>query len=256
MRSIPGRLRVLSFVASFLPGLLFAADIVTVAVASNFAKTAAAVSAAFTQESGVPVRTSHGSTGKLYAQIINGAPFDVFLSADTDRPLLLEQAGLIVNGSRQTYATGSLVLWSQDESMRGEDCRAVLEQSAYGRLALANPGTAPYGSAAREFLIGAGLWETASACAVYGENIAQTLQFVATGNATLGFVARSQTMDPALPAGTCAWPVPVSTHAPLHQQAVVLKRASGNDGARRFADFLKTPAAKKIIREHGYQVSD
>jgi len=256
VRSILGRLRVLSLVASFLPGLLFAADVVTVAVASNFAKTAAAVSTAFTRESGVPVRTSHGSTGKLYAQIINGAPFDVFLSADTDRPLLLEQAGLIVNGSRRTYATGSLVLWSQDETMRGKDCRAVLEESAYGRLALANPKTAPYGSATREFLIGAGLWEAASARAVYGENIAQTLQFVATGNATLGFVAKSQTTNPALPAGTCSWPVPVSTHAPLHQQAVVLKRASGNDGARRFADFLKTPAAKKIIRKHGYQVSD
>jgi len=204
----------------------------------------------------VPVRTSHGSTGKLYAQIIHGAPFDVFLSADTDRPLLLEQAGLIVSGSRQTYATGSLVLWSRDEAMRGKDCRAVLEKSEFGRLALANPETAPYGSAAREFLVGAGLWERASARAVYGENIAQTLQFVATGNATLGFVASSQTTNPALSAGTCTWPVPVATHAPLHQQAVVLKRASSNDGARRFADFLKTPAAKKIIREHGYQVPE
>lgn len=204
----------------------------------------------------MPVRASHGSTGKLYAQIINGAPFDVFLSADTDRPLLLERAGLIVSGSRWTYATGSLVLWSRDEALRGKDCRAVLERSAYGRLALANPKTAPYGAAAREFLIGAGLWEAAASRAVYGENIAQTLQFVATGNATLGFVASSQTADPALPAGTCFWPVPVSRHAPLHQQAIVLKRASDNNGARRFADFLKTPAAKKIIREHGYQVSD
>ena len=256
MRSIHGRLRVLSFVASFLPGLLFAADVVTVAVASNFARTAVDVSTAFTLESGVPVRTSFGSTGKLYAQIIHGAPFDVFLSADTDRPLLLERAGLIVSGSRRTYATGSLVLWSQDETLRGKDCRAVLEKSTYGRVALANPETAPYGSAAREFLIGAGLWETVSAHAVYGENIAQTLQFVATGNATLGFVAKSQTTNPALPAGICSWPVPVSTHAPLHQQAVVLKRASDNDGARRFVDFLKTPAAKTIIREHGYQAAD
>lgn len=246
----------MSFVASFLPGLLFAADVVTVAVASNFARTAEAVSTAFTQESGVPVRTSHGSTGKLYAQIISGAPFDVFLSADSDRPLLLEQAGLIVSGSRQTYATGSLVLWSQHETMRGKDCRVALESSAYGRLALANPQIAPYGAAARAFLIGAGLWETASRHAVYGENVAQTLQFVATGNAQLGFVARSQTTNPALPAGTCSWPVPVSTHAPLHQQVVVLKRASGNDGARRFAEFLHTPAAKKIIREQGYQASD
>ena len=163
---------------------------------------------------------------------------------------------MIVAGSRRTYATGSLVLWSNDERLRGKDCRQMLERGDYGHLALANPATAPYGSAAREFLAGAGLWDSASRRAVYGENIAQTLQFVATGNATLGFIARSQTTDFALPEAACRWPVPVSSHASLDQQAVVLKRAGSHDAARLFADFLETPAARSIIRRHGYQVVD
>jgi molybdate transport system substrate-binding protein len=132
----------------------------------------------------------------------------------------------------------------------------VLEQGTYDRLALANPLTAPYGLAAREFLTGAGLWDSASARAVFGENIAQTLQFVATGNATLGLIAMPQSMDPRLPAATCTWVVPASTHAPLHQQSVLLIRASGNDGARRFMEFLESSAAKKIIGRDGYQVFD
>ncbi len=243
-------------VASLLPGVLFADDVVTVAVASNFAKTAQDLVAAFTRETDIPVRISHGSTGKLYAQIVNGAPFDVFLAADSRRPLLLQESGLIVAGTRQTYATGSLVLWSGDARLRGQDCRAVLERGEYTRLALANPATAPYGAAAREFLIGAGRWDEASERAVFGENIAQTLHFVATGNATLGFIAKSQLMDTALPKATCAWLVPTGTHAPLHQQSVVLKRSSGNDGAARFSGFLSTPAAKKIIRGQGYEVPD
>ncbi len=199
---------------------------------------------------------SHGSTGKLYAQIINGAPFDVFLAADTERAALLEQSGLAVAGSRRTYATGSLVLWSNDERLRGKECLTVLERGDYARLALANPATAPYGSAAREFLVATGLWDSASTRADYGENIAQTLQFVATGNATLGFIARSQTTDPEVPEAACRWPVPVSSHAPLDQQAVLLRRAGRHDGARLFADFLQTPAARSIIRRHGYQVAE
>lgn len=256
MRFHIGRLRVLFLVAGMLPSALPAEDAVTVAVASNFAKTAQTLSAAFTQATGIPVRLSYGSTGKLYAQIINGAPFDVFLAADSARPLLLEQSGLIIDGSRQTYATGSLVLWSRDEKLRGQDCRDVLERGAYHRLALANPATAPYGAAAREFLAGMELWEAASRRAVYGENISQTLQFVATGNATLGFIASSQAIDATLPKATCAWSVPISRHTPLRQQAVTLKRAGDNDRAVRFANFLNSPVAKDLIREHGYEVPD
>ncbi|MGI9248183.1 MAG: molybdate ABC transporter substrate-binding protein, partial [Woeseiaceae bacterium] len=236
------------------PTLLFADDVVTVAVASNFARPAAEISAAFTENSKVAVRISSGSTGKLYAQIINGAPFDVFLSADAERPLLLEESGLIVSGSRRSYAIGSLVVWSRDERLRGKDCRQSLEQGEYGRLALANPATAPYGAAAVEFLKAAGLWEAASPRAVFGENIAQTLQFVATGNATLGLVAGSQTNNPELPSATCTWSVPASSHATLYQQAVLLKRARGNDGAQRFVEFLGSAVATEIIGRSGYRV--
>lgn len=253
MRSAAVRLLL---VAALLPGLLFADDVVTVAVASNFATTAAELSAAFTKVSAVPVRISPGSTGKLYAQIINGAPFDLFLAADSQRPLLLEQSGLTVSGSRWTYAIGSLVLWSRDERLRGKDCREVLEQGDYRWLALANPETAPYGAAAREYLESAGLWEFASRRAVFGENIAQTLQFVATGNATLGFVALSQTRDPKLPRATCAWSVPAPSQASLNQQLVLLERARSNTGAQQYLEFLATPAAKEIIGRHGYEVPD
>jgi len=255
VRSAALRLHAL-LVAVLLPSWSFADDFVTIAVASNFARAAAEISAAFTKISAVPVRISLGSTGKLYAQIVNGAPYDVFLAADTERPLLLEQSGYAVNGTRQTYAIGSLVLWSRDERLRGKDCRDVLEQGDYRWLALANPETAPYGAAARDYLEESGLWEAASQRAVFGENIAQTLQFVATGNATLGFVALSQTRDPGLPRATCAWPVPVASDTGLQQQLVLLERARSHAGARRFLEFLATPAAKEIIGRHGYEVPD
>lgn len=189
-------------------------------------------------------------------QILNGAPFDLFLAADSERPLLLEQSGYIVPGSRMTYATGGLVLWSRDERYRGKDCREALQRGDYDRIALANPDTAPYGAAAREFLIGVGLWEFASRHAVFGENISQALQFVATGNATLGLVAQSQAAQPGLPAATCIWRVPDSAYAPLDQQAVLLKRASNNQAARDFSRFLTTSVVREIIRRHGYRVAD
>ncbi len=214
------------------------------------------MSAAFSAATGVPVRLIPGSTGKLYAQIVNGAPFDVFLAADSERPRLLEHSGLSAPGHRITYATGSLVLWSRDKRYQGESCRPALESGDYDRLALANPDTAPYGAAAREFLLAAGLWASVSQRAVFGENISQTLQFVASGNATLGLIARSQTTHPGLPAATCTWPVPEAVHAPLRQQAVLLERASGNDAARRFFEFLATAEAQGIIWRHGYTVND
>lgn len=251
-----GRRPELLILAASLPGCLLADDVVTVAVASNFAATAAEISATFTEKTGVPVRISPGSTGKLYAQIVNGAPFDVFLAADTERPRLLEQSGHVETGSRQSYAIGSLVLWSRDAALSGESCLDALQQGDFNKLALANPETAPYGSAAREYLKAAGLWEYASSRAVYGENISQTLQFVATGNATLGFVARSQLANTELPTATCTWLVPAASHTALHQQVVLLTRARGNDGARRFVDFLRTPAARGIVEQHGYGLPD
>jgi molybdate transport system substrate-binding protein len=239
-----------------VPGLSFANDVVTVAVASNFASAGGSLAAAFTAETGVKIRLSPGSTGKLYAQILHGAPYDIFLAADEERPLLLEQRGYSVPGSRATYALGSLLLWSRDERLRGKDCYAVLRQGHYDHVALANPETAPYGAAARQFLVAENLWDSVSRRAVYGENISQTLQFVASGNASLGLIAQAQTTTAKLPAATCSWPVPETWHAPIRQQVVLLSRATENPVARRFLEFLKTEKAAEIIRQHGYRVTD
>lgn len=244
-------LGILLLLALILPGATRADDAIIVAVASNFAATAAELAQGFSAATGIAVRTSTGSTGKLYAQILNGAPYDVFLAADAARPQMLAEAGLA--GIPFTYAIGALVLWSVDESLRGRDCFDVLQQGDYRRLALANPVTAPYGAAAREFLAAAGLWDAARARAVFGENIAQTLQFVATGNATLGLVARAQLLVDGLPATSCCWPVPASAHRSLEQQAVLLGEGPG---ARRFAAFLQSEPAREIIRKHGYEVPD
>lgn len=246
--------RILLLLVAVLPTGLLAAETVTIAVASNFAQTADLLAAEFSNQSGVRVRTSSGSTGKLYAQIKNGAPFDVFLAADSERPLLLEQSGYVVDGTRITYAIGRLALWSRDEKLRGRDCREVLQRGDYDRLALANPRTAPYGRAAREFLVDAGLWETASQHAVFGENIVQALQFAATGNASLGLVASSQIGHPNLPAPSCVWMVPESLHGSLDQQLVLLQRAANNEAARRFVEFIGTQEARELIGRRGYGV--
>lgn len=229
----------------------FADDTITVAVASNFSRPATELAARFADETGITVRISSGSTGKLYAQILNGAPFDAFLAADAERPALLEASGDAVAGSRFTYATGALVLWSRSES----DCLEALRSLDSGHIALANPATAPYGRAARDFLEAAGYWELVSARAVYGESIAQTLQFVATGNAALGFVARSQLATPQLPDATCTWDVPATSHTSIEQQAVLLKRAADSAAARRFIDFLRSAGARDILRRYGYETA-
>ena len=232
-------------------GPALAGDKVTVAVASNFSRAAAELSEAFAAETGIGVRLSNGSTGKLYAQILNGAPFDVFLAADAERPMLLEQSGHAVAGSRTTYAEGALVLWSGVAN----DCLAVLENENGGRVALANPETAPYGKAAIEYLSAEGVWDAVSRRAVYGENINQALQFVATGNATIGFIAKSQLAAPQLPEAACTWELPASSHSSLEQQAVLLARAADNEDAQRFLNYLGSASAREIMARHGYGVS-
>ena len=239
------------FLVLLLAGPVWGADSITVAVASNFARSAVELAESFEAETGIPVRLSNGSTGKLYAQIVNGAPFDVFLAADAARPARLEQTGHAVPESRFTYARGALVLWSRSVA----DCRAALSDSKSGRIALANPETAPYGKAAVEYLSGAGFWDSVSGRAVYGENINQTLQFVATGNAVVGLIAKSQLAAPELPAATCTWEVPPASHAGLEQQAVLLARAVDNVAAQSFYAWLQSDAARKIIGRYGYEVT-
>ena len=241
-------MRPLLIVVALLSGAGAVAADLTVAVASNFSRTASELAERFTAHSGIAVRISSGSTGKLYAQIVNGAPFDVLLAADAERPARLETSGLAEVSTRFTYATGRLVLWSRSAS----DCQAALRGT--GHVALANPATAPYGVAARDYLVRAGLWESVAPRAVYGENIAQTLQFVATGNADVGFVAQAQLTDPRLSPGTCSVEVPAGDASVLRQQAVVVASSNNKSEAMRFIDFLKSDEALDLIEQHGYGV--
>ena len=229
-----------------------AEDHVTVAVASNFGATAREIATEFEQVADYELRITTASTGKLYAQILNGAPFDVLLAADTERPRRLEADGAGVPGTRFTYAIGALVLWSR----QAEDCRAALQRADVGRVAIANPVTAPYGAAAKAYLQQAGLWDLLRGRLVIGENIAQTLQFAASGNAQLGFIARSQLHARSLPQPSCSWPVPEEAHAPIEQQAIVLQRGADSEGARAFVDFLRGDAGRAIILRHGYRVPE
>ena len=224
----------------------------TVAVASNFRSTAEVIAGQFTATTGHEVRLSIASTGTLYAQVVHGAPFDVLLAADEERPLRLEEAGLGVAGSRFTYATGTLVLWSGAQD--AADCEHALQQLGDERLAIANPDTAPYGRAAKEFLTAAGLWQTVSSRLVYGENVAQALHFAVTGNARFALIAAAQVLDPAVPAAGCAWPVPADLYTPIAQQAVLLRRARDNPQARLFLQYLQNAEARATIRRSGYGV--
>ena len=241
------RLHSLIFLLFFCGGVQ-AADVVTVAVASNFKSTATDLANRFLEETGNPIRLSSGSTGKLYTQIANGAPFDVFFAADAERPALLEDSGFAVRGSRFTYATGSLVLFST----RVTDCAAALHDENAGFVAIANPVTSPYGKAARQYLDGEGLWASVSTRAVYGENVTQAWQFAFTGNAVVGFAARAQ-MHLVARKPTCSYDVPTTSHEPLEQQAVLIN--ADNEAARAFLDFLRSDIAGEIIRQDGYEVS-
>lgn len=231
-----------------------AEELLTVAVASNFLRTAQEISAAFTETTGTPVRLSSGSTARLYAQIVNGAPYDLFLAADVTRPKLLLDGGLAVSGSRMTYALGSLVLWSTDSTLRGKDCRVALEEGAYRHLAIANPLTAPYGLAARKFLQAAQLWERSKSRLVYGENISQTFQFVASGNATLGLVASSQVVSISPFETTCSWPLQPPEAPMILHDGVILQRTANVEAARSFMEFLREPRAIAILQRSGYTV--
>ncbi len=246
-------MRSLLFVALFGSMLAAHAGEVTVAVAANFATTAGELARAFETRTGHRVRLVSGSTGRLYAQAVNGAPFDVLLAADVERPRRLEADGLAHAGSRRTYAIGRLVAWSRDPALAGRDCLEALRDPGAGRIALANPDLAPYGAAAREYLERAGLWASLSPNAVLGENVAQTLQFAVSGGARIGFVAASQLESTALPEASCASPVPADLHAPIEQQGVLLERADENAAAVAFLDWIVAPEAQSIIEDAGYR---
>jgi molybdate transport system substrate-binding protein len=235
----------------FLSGNLKAEEI-HIAVASNFAVTMRVLAERFEEQTGHSVVLLPGSTGKHYAQIMHGAPFDAFFAADAERPALLEAEGRSLPGSRFTYAIGRLVLWSPDPELVDGD-GGVLQSDTFRRLAIANPRLAPYGRAAQQFLESRRLWESLQPKLVRGENIGQAFQFVASGNAELGFVALSQLMQSGSPGKGSWWKVPESLHMPIEQQAVLL---SNSTAALELVSFMKSERAHAIIRGFGYGVPD
>ena len=223
---------------------------IRVAVASNFEKPAKAIAKAFEKESGHTVTLAFGSTGKHYAQIINGAPFEVFLAADIRRPKLLEKEGIAIDGSRFTYAIGKIALWSPNENL--VDAKAnVLTEGNFKRIALANPKLAPYGAAAQTVLEKRRAWKGIRKRFVLGENIAQTYQFVASENAQLGFVALSQIQQPGKSIEGSYFVFDPALYEPIAQQAVLLK---DSDTAREFLEFLRGEAVLEIITGYGYHM--
>ena len=237
--------------AALLPLAGDAAE-VQVAVASNFTKPMQDIAERFERDTGHKAALAFGSTGKLYAQIRNGAPFDVLLAADDAVPAKLEREGLGVSGSRFPYAIGTLVLWSARPGYV-EDQNALANQP-YRHLAVANPKTAPYGAAAMATLDKLGLTESARGRLVQGENIAQTHQFVASGNAELGFVALSQVVENGAIGQGSGWIVPSAYHPPIRQDALLLLKGRDNPAAQALLDYLKSDKAGEVIKAYGYSL--
>nr|WP_233161397.1 MULTISPECIES: molybdate ABC transporter substrate-binding protein [unclassified Achromobacter] len=226
---------------------------VQVAVAANFTAPVKAIAAEFEKDTGNKVVAAFGATGQFYAQIQNGAPFEVFLAADDSTPAKLETEKRIVPGSRFTYATGALALWSAKEGYV-DDKGEVLKKNQYKHLSIANPKAAPYGLAAVQTLEKLGLTQAVKDKIVEGQNITQAQQFIATGNAELGFVALSQIYKDGKVTSGSAWVVPASMHEPIRQDAVILDKGKDNAAAKAFVDYLKGPKAATIIKSYGYQL--
>lgn len=223
------------------------ADEIRIAVASNFAETMRDIAGAFEEQTGHDLVVASGSTGKHYAQIVNGAPFDAFFAADAARPERLEAEGLAIRGSRFTYAVGKLILWSPRPGWVNNNSD-ILSSDRFRYLAIANPKLAPYGKAAQQILVELGLWQPLQGRMVRGENIGQTFQFVHSGNAELGFVAYSQIRRPGQAVPGSFWLPPESLYDPIEQQAVLLKDSRA---ARAFLDFVKSDA-REIVQGYGY----
>lgn len=248
-------LRTLTLAALALQVVAASAAEVGVAVAANFARPMAQIAERFRQATGHTVRVSVGSTGRLYSQIVAGAPFDLLLAADAATPARLVAEGHARPEDRITYAVGQLVLWSPQPGLVDAE-GAVLAGARFERLAIANPRLAPYGTAAMEVLHARGLAERLAPKLVTGDSIAQAYQFVATGNAALGFVAASQLGAPGeRPAGSW-WRVPQALYTPIRQDAVLLRRGADNAAARALLAHLRSPDARAQIEAWGYATAD
>jgi molybdate transport system substrate-binding protein len=229
------------------------ADEVQVAVAANFTAPIQALAASFEQDTGHKLVASYGATGQFYTQIKNGAPFEVFLSADDSTPQKLENEGDTLKGSRFTYAVGTLALWSPQAGYvdaNGE----VLKRNQFKHLSIANPKAAPYGLAATQVLAKQGLSEQVKDKLVEGQNITQAYQFVSTGNAELGFVALSQIYKDGKVTRGSAWIVPAALHDPIKQDAVILNKGKDSAAAKALVEYLKGPKAAAVIKSYGYEL--
>jgi molybdate transport system substrate-binding protein len=243
---------------SFVLTLLFVAyatslraEQALVAVAANFSAPMQQIALAFQKDTGHQLRLSFGATGGIYAQIKNGGPFDVFLSADQLTPQKIEAEGLGVPQTRFTYATGQLVLWSKQDGLV-DDKGQVLRSKNIQRIALANPKLAPYGAAALEAMTQLGLLDELKPKLVQGDNIAQTYQFVSTQNAQLGFVALSQVFaDGKITTGS-GWVLPSSLYKPILQDAILLKNGKDNSAAKALMLYIKGDKAKEMMKRYGY----
>jgi molybdate transport system substrate-binding protein len=236
--------------AALVQGAAQAAE-AQIAVAANFAEPIKAIAAELQKTSGHRLKITLGSTGKLYAQIRNGAPFDVLLAADAKTPALLEQEGLALPGSRFTYATGQLALWSARPG-RVDDQGAVLRRADLGKVAYAAPKVAPYGAAAVQAMERLGLSAALAPRLVQGESIGQAFSFVFTGNADVGFVALSQVLSGGQLKSGSVWVLPPTLYDPIRQDAVVLKRGANNAAAQALMKLLNSPQGRALVASYGY----
>jgi len=228
------------------------AEQVLVAVAANFIPPFREIVIEFEKTTGHNVQVAGGSSGNFYSQIKNGAPFDVFFSADMERPKLLEDERLGVKDTRFTYAIGRLVLWSSNADLiKGEE---TLRSKKFKRLAIANPKTAPYGVAAIQVMKKLELWESLQPQIVMGESLGHTMGFIESGNAQLGFVALSQIMDPKIKGQGSRWDVPTDLHEPIKQDVILLAKGKDNPAAKALLEFMGSPQARKIIEHYGYEL--
>ena len=245
--------RLLTLTAALALSAAAQAEVVQIAVAANFTAPARALAEIFARTTGHEAKLSFGATGAFYTQIKNGAPFDILLAADDERPIRLEKQGDTVPGSRFTYAVGQLVLWSAKPGFV-DDQGAVLKGGNFNKIAVANPKLAPYGAAAVETMDKLGLAAALTPKLVTGESIGQTYNFIATGNAELGFVALAQVLDGGKMKSGSMWVVPAKYHAPIIQDAVILKRAAANPAAKAWMALMRSPNTQDFIRSYGYEV--
>lgn len=228
------------------------AEQMLVAVAANFIPPFREIALEFEKSTGHQLQVVAGSSGNFYTQIKNGAPFDVFFSADNERPKKLEDEGFGVKDSRFTYAIGRIVLWSSNADLiKGEE---TLRSKNFKRLAMANPKTAPYGVAAMQALQKLELWDHLQSQIVMGESIGQTMGFIESGNAHLGFVALSQVMDPKIKGTGSYWHVPTDLHEPIQQDVILLTKGKDNAAAKALLEFIGGPQARAVIERYGYEL--